>query len=220
MTPMSTPGQEGVGIPSVVETLARRERLGMGNAHRSTAGLRSLLEARAKARARRQQIDAEDAVLMEAERRARALVPVELTPLPETMPLWRRIVIEVARKHGLTFVQLAGQQRFRKIVAARHECFWRLHNETTMSLPAIGRRLNRDHTTVLHGIKQHEKRGGFSTLSPQITTWGCAENPPLQEGHAGLESGATTKPDLLSEAPPSPEIGSALQGGSSISHER
>jgi chromosomal replication initiation ATPase DnaA len=36
---------------------------------------------------------------------------------------------------------------------------WEIRQRTILSTPQIGRALgNRDHTTVLHGIKRHEKR--------------------------------------------------------------
>jgi hypothetical protein len=72
---------------------------------------------------------------------------------------WKRIAIDVARKHGVSFLDLISPRRSQTIVVARHECFWRCRNETTMSLPQIGKRFGgRDHTTVLHGVKKHEQR--------------------------------------------------------------
>lgn len=72
---------------------------------------------------------------------------------------WRDIVEEVAAKHGVFMSDMRSVRRGRAQVAARHEAMWRLRNETTMSLPEIGRRLGgRDHTTVLHGVKRHQER--------------------------------------------------------------
>lgn len=71
----------------------------------------------------------------------------------------RRICEEVAEKHGLTVVELRSARRSKYVVRARHEAFWRCRQETTASLPQIGRHLGgKDHTTVLHGIRMHEKR--------------------------------------------------------------
>lgn len=70
-----------------------------------------------------------------------------------------RITAEVARKHGLTVADIRSSRRDRAAVAARHEVFWRCRKETTHSLPSIGRFLGKkDHTTIMHGIKMHEKR--------------------------------------------------------------
>lgn len=77
---------------------------------------------------------------------------------------WRRIVEEVAAKHGVTFKDIVGPSRIRKFVLARHEAFWRLRNEIKvlgkpMSYPAIAIRFNRsDHTVPIHGVKMHEQR--------------------------------------------------------------
>jgi chromosomal replication initiator protein len=46
-----------------------------------------------------------------------------------------------------------------ELVHARQEAMYRLRTEKNLSLSAIGRELGkRDHTTVIHGIKQHKKR--------------------------------------------------------------
>ena len=73
----------------------------------------------------------------------------------------RAIVLDVALKHKLTVAQVLGRQRSRPFVLARQEAMWRCHRETYASLPQIGEAMDgRDHTTILHGIRQHEKRLG------------------------------------------------------------
>ena len=68
----------------------------------------------------------------------------------------RQIVAEVALKHGLKMSDLTGPYRHKSIVKARHEAMWRVRDETNLSYPQIGRVLgNRDHTTVLHGVRKH-----------------------------------------------------------------
>lgn len=72
---------------------------------------------------------------------------------------WLDIVHEVCAKHCITKAELMSVRRARNIVAARHEAMWRMSKETTMSLPAIGRRMgDRDHTTVLHGIRKYQAK--------------------------------------------------------------
>ena len=67
------------------------------------------------------------------------------------------IMREVCDKHGISKSELLSPRRAVPIVAARHEAMYRMSKETTMSLPAIGRRMGgRDHTTVLHGIRKYE----------------------------------------------------------------
>jgi len=76
---------------------------------------------------------------------------------------WRHIVEEVIAKHGCTYAQLVGRQRSRELVAARFEAYFRLSEETTLSLPQIGRMLGgKDHTSVLHGIRKYRERNGVA----------------------------------------------------------
>lgn len=80
------------------------------------------------------------------------------------MPAWKVIVHETAKKHGVSFMEIVGMQRSRRIAVARHEACYRIAMETTMSLPMIGRRLGgRDHTTVLHSIRRYAEDNGLST---------------------------------------------------------
>jgi hypothetical protein len=74
-------------------------------------------------------------------------------------PSWKVIAAEVCRKHGITVPMLLSKRRQTPIVAARHEFFWRCRNETSMSYPQIGEKCGgRDHSTVIVGIRAHEKR--------------------------------------------------------------
>ena len=75
---------------------------------------------------------------------------------------WRRIAEEVCAKHQVALIDVISARRERRVVLARHECFYRCKTETTMSLPLIGKRFGkRDHTTVLHGIRMHMSRIGL-----------------------------------------------------------
>lgn len=69
------------------------------------------------------------------------------------------IMQETAAKHGLTMGELMSHRRSRTIVDARHESFWRLSKETSLSLPEMGRRMGGfDHTTAIWGIRQHQRK--------------------------------------------------------------
>lgn len=72
----------------------------------------------------------------------------------------RTILCEVANKHEIPVPVMCGPSRNRAYVAARHEAMYRIHTEIeNMSLPMIGRLMgDRDHTTVLAGIKRHAAR--------------------------------------------------------------
>lgn len=94
----------------------------------------------------------------------------EITPKPiflvdQDYPLapsgWKDIVREVCAAHGFTLSEILGGRRSRPLCRARHEAFYRLSRETTMSLPQIGYRMGgKDHTTVINGIKKHKARMG------------------------------------------------------------
>ena len=76
---------------------------------------------------------------------------------------WRAILREVAAKHGLTVDDLIGQRRTNAVSHPRQEAMYRMRMETPLSLSAIGARLGqRDHTTVLHGVKAHARRNGLA----------------------------------------------------------
>lgn len=72
---------------------------------------------------------------------------------------WRDMVSETARKYGLTARQIIGSDQSNHVSMARQECFYRLSKELGYSTPRIGSLIgNRDHATVLHGIKRHQNR--------------------------------------------------------------
>lgn len=76
------------------------------------------------------------------------------------------IIADVAKKYRVSNIELISQRRSRYIAWPRQEVMFRAFKETTLSLPAIGRHLGgRDHTTILHGIRQHEKRMKEATPS-------------------------------------------------------
>jgi chromosomal replication initiation ATPase DnaA len=79
-----------------------------------------------------------------------------LEPRRRTM---REIIAEVARRHGYSTAEIKSSRRHRGAIIARQEAMWLCRRETLSSLPQIGAALgNRDHTTVLHGIRRHEER--------------------------------------------------------------
>jgi hypothetical protein len=79
--------------------------------------------------------------------------------IPSGAPQWKRIILETAIAHGVPPVDIMSARRAAPIVAARQEAMWRMRMETTMSTPAIGKRLGgRDHTTVIHGVRKHAER--------------------------------------------------------------
>ena len=70
---------------------------------------------------------------------------------------WRSITEEVAAKYQVTIPEIMSPRHYYKIAAARREIWWRLSKETPMSLTQIAERFNRDHTTILWGIRKHQR---------------------------------------------------------------
>ncbi|MBN9335069.1 helix-turn-helix domain-containing protein [Devosia sp.] len=86
----------------------------------------------------------------------------DLLPLPDAEK-WKEIIAEVCRKHGIDWLDMASIRRTKGTAEARHEAMYRMRHETTMSLPAIGRKLGgRDHSTVMYGIRKHAERMGYA----------------------------------------------------------
>lgn len=108
----------------------------------------------------------EDRVRREAEDRKRRMLEAldeKIRLLPEAVrsrPRWKRIVMEVAERTGVTFDQLVLRvENSWALSTARHECFYRLKTELGMSYPEIAARFgDRNHTTVIHGVKCHAKK--------------------------------------------------------------
>ena len=63
----------------------------------------------------------------------------------------RDLWFQIAKEHKIPEVS-----RKRKYVIYRHAFFVAARKHSTLSLATIGKILNKDHATVLHGIKNHE----------------------------------------------------------------
>jgi chromosomal replication initiator protein len=64
------------------------------------------------------------------------------------------ILTAVARYFGIKADDLKGKARHKQIVGPRQVAMYLLREDGHLSTPEVGRLLNRDHTTVLHGMKQ------------------------------------------------------------------
>ncbi len=99
--------------------------------------------------------------------------------IPTVLSLWKgefvypgfsstdlgRIMSMVAQKHGMTVTELVKRTNQRRVAWARQEVMWmarhlkRRDGTFRYSYPYIARRLGlQDHTTVIHGVRQHAKR--------------------------------------------------------------
>ncbi|CAB5170217.1 Chromosomal replication initiator, DnaA C-terminal [uncultured Caudovirales phage] len=79
----------------------------------------------------------------------RGLFPARLRPL----------LLPILRKHNVMFEDIASESRKAKFNIARFEMYYILR-ESGMSLNQIKQVFNRDHTTVLHGIKRWKEISG------------------------------------------------------------
>lgn len=68
------------------------------------------------------------------------------------------IIEQVSNQTMIPVHDLLGKKRDHPTAHARQLCFYRIQRECNYSLPRIGRLFGRDHTTVMHGIRQEEKR--------------------------------------------------------------
>jgi chromosomal replication initiator protein len=64
------------------------------------------------------------------------------------------ILFAVGRYFGVNADELKGKSRHKQIVVPRQIAMYLLREDAHLSTPDIGRLLNRDHTTVLHALKQ------------------------------------------------------------------
>ena len=64
------------------------------------------------------------------------------------------IVLAVARYYGVKSEDLKARVRHKHIVEPRQIAMYLLREDAHLSTPDVGRLLDRDHTTVLHGMKQ------------------------------------------------------------------
>jgi chromosomal replication initiator protein len=64
------------------------------------------------------------------------------------------ILLAVGRFYGINADELKGKSRHKQVVTPRQIAMFLLREDAHLSTPDIGRLLNRDHTTVLHALKQ------------------------------------------------------------------
>jgi chromosomal replication initiation ATPase DnaA len=72
----------------------------------------------------------------------------------------RTIIAHVAKITGVPQDDILSPKRDRVTARARQMVMWKAHQEGH-SLPAIGKVLQRDHTSVLHGVRAINRRLGL-----------------------------------------------------------
>lgn len=89
--------------------------------------------------------------------------PAIRTPISEistvfNRPREKRIIEKIAKAYGTSPGEITGASRALPLVHARHAAIYWVHRRMGYAKKQTGRVFNRDHTTVIHAIKAHEKR--------------------------------------------------------------
>lgn len=89
---------------------------------------------------------------------------------PAASPVaWWFIVEVVARRAGYSREEVIGPRRCKALCRARQIAHYLLHNRKRFSLPMIARRMERDHTTVLHSVRvTHARIGSDPAFAREI----------------------------------------------------
>lgn len=78
---------------------------------------------------------------------------------PPPTPGLREIAINVCERRGVTLAEVLGDRRTKHISRVRQEVMAMAYDTGRFSYPKIGQYLGgRDHTTVLHGVRQFRAR--------------------------------------------------------------
>ena len=72
-----------------------------------------------------------------------------------------RIQAEVAHYYGLALPAMLSDRRDSHLARARQMAMFLARETTPQSIPAIGKRFNRDHSTVMHAIKAVKQRVAY-----------------------------------------------------------
>lgn len=75
---------------------------------------------------------------------------------PTTPRQFTLVIVEsVGARHGVSVEAIMSEHRGRGVVRARHEAWAEVYAyRPHWSYPEMGRRFNRDHTTIMYGIKK------------------------------------------------------------------
>ena len=146
-------------IESAGQRFARQERT-FEQERQAKAAAAALAELREKeaAKARLAQTTAYQVMVCDFRTAARRLFDLEENNWiePDGRPMLRDILLMVSDKHGVSIDLIKGTRRSRYISHARFCYSWMARKRTVKSLPEIGRFINKDHTSILHGIRRFQ----------------------------------------------------------------
>lgn len=77
--------------------------------------------------------------------------------------VFQKRVVNICMRHGITIDDLRGPSRERKFTHPRQEIMY-AGVKAGLTRHQIARVVNRDHTTVIHGARQHAARNGLKPV--------------------------------------------------------
>jgi hypothetical protein len=87
--------------------------------------------------------------------------------MPTTPQRAKRIMAETAALYSVSVIDLKSERRDALTCRARQHCYWAMRHETTWSLPRIAKLFgDRDHTSILHGVRRHQARIDAGEVMP------------------------------------------------------
>lgn len=126
-------------------------------------------------------------------------VPAPTVPLEDSFKsfTFKQILSAVSDYYGLTINEIKGRCKRLVYIEPRHVAFYLCQKMTRLSFTQIGRRLERDHTTVMHGVRRIEEKILVDLVTENAVNAIKAE---LISGKYGpyidlLESTVATKPE-------------------------
>lgn len=68
------------------------------------------------------------------------------------------VIARVAAEYGVTPEDIMGRGHGRQFVAARHAAYYAVKVATGANLPRLGRIFDRDHSSIIHGLRKFKER--------------------------------------------------------------
>lgn len=113
----------------------------------------------------------------------RNCVPDELIRPIVRRPTYNMLLDAVCAETGISEEQVLGNERKYRFVESRHLLFYVIRVTQPVSYLVLARRFNRDHTTILHGVKRVQKKMRDDPFFAQSVAR-CLSRAHLAMGHA------------------------------------
>jgi len=85
------------------------------------------------------------------------LFTLDIETVEALRPRWKRHALEICAKRGVMFEEIIAENRAPSVVLVRQEICWHMAKNLKMSFPKIAELLKRDHTTIMHSVRRHQK---------------------------------------------------------------